>query len=178
MATYPRFMICTNLESGNEQTYRTLDTTCSNFSPTRQNNQTSVKFLFKDITLMNTHTHTHMSLYIYRYRVLHSIFAVPRTVFFWTEVLDVFPGICCSQSPSLGVTAPSSPITTGITVSFPFSSSSLGISHVSQAPSSWCCCHLVISTFITMTVFLYFSTSAMFCDQLVRQDLEAPRDLG
>lgn len=64
MATYPRFMICTNLESGNEQTYRTLDTTCSNFSPTRQNNQTSVKFLFKDITLMNTHTHTYEFIYI------------------------------------------------------------------------------------------------------------------
>ncbi|KAK7881943.1 hypothetical protein WMY93_028117 [Mugilogobius chulae] len=61
-------------------------------------------------------------------RVLRSILAVPRTELFWTEMSDVDSGICCSHSSSLGVTAPSAPITTGTTVAFTFqafSSSSL-----------------------------------------------------
>ncbi|XP_049610708.1 transcription factor ETV7 isoform X1 [Syngnathus scovelli] len=45
-------------------------------------------------------------------RVLRSIFAVPSTALFWTEMSDVFPGICFSHSSSLGVTAPSAPMTT------------------------------------------------------------------
>ncbi|XP_067435009.1 putative ferric-chelate reductase 1 [Thunnus thynnus] len=59
-------------------------------------------------------------------RVLCSILGVPRTALFWTETSDVVPGICWSHSPSLWVTAPSAPITTGTTVAITpiFSSSS------------------------------------------------------
>lgn len=35
-------------------------------------------------------------------RVLHSIFAHPRTVLFWKKILEVMPGICWSQLRSLG----------------------------------------------------------------------------
>ena len=51
-------------------------------------------------------------------RVLRWIVAVASIVLFWTEVSGVIPGICWIHPPSLGVTAPISPITTGITVAF------------------------------------------------------------
>ena len=53
-------------------------------------------------------------------RVLRSILAVLSTALFWTESSDVVPGICWSHSSSLGVTAPSAPITTGTTLTFTF----------------------------------------------------------
>ena len=76
-----------------------------------------------------------LSLYIYIYinkfpshpcgwyvglRVMHSILYIPSTALFWTERSDVVPGICWSHSSSLGVTAPSAPITTGTTLAFTF----------------------------------------------------------
>uniref|UniRef100_A0A674P3J4 Kinesin-like protein n=1 Tax=Takifugu rubripes TaxID=31033 RepID=A0A674P3J4_TAKRU len=51
-------------------------------------------------------------------RVLRRILAVPRTVLFWREISDLVSAICWSHLLSLGVTAPSVPITTGTTVSF------------------------------------------------------------
>uniref|UniRef100_A0A3B3IPY8 Serpin domain-containing protein n=1 Tax=Oryzias latipes TaxID=8090 RepID=A0A3B3IPY8_ORYLA len=42
------------------------------------------------------------------------------TALFWTERSEVFPGMCCSHSSSLGVIAPSAPITTDTTVTFNF----------------------------------------------------------
>lgn len=45
--------------------------------------------------------------------VLASIFAIPSTPLSWTEMPEVFPGIGCSQSSSLGVTDPFTLITTG-----------------------------------------------------------------
>ena len=53
-------------------------------------------------------------------RVLRSILAVPITALFWTESSDVVPGICWSHSSSLGVTAPSVPITTGTALTLTF----------------------------------------------------------
>ncbi|KAJ0006419.1 hypothetical protein NQD34_013692 [Periophthalmus magnuspinnatus] len=53
---------------------------------------------------------------------------------------DVFPGICCSQSSCLGVTAPSAPMTTGTTDTFSFqafSSSSLSPWYFSSFSSSF-----------------------------------------
>lgn len=43
-----------------------------------------------------------------------------RSAFFWTEISDVGPGICWSDSLSLGVTALSIEITRGTTVTFTF----------------------------------------------------------
>lgn len=42
-------------------------------------------------------------------KILCSILAAPRIALFWTVISDV-PGICCSHSLSLGVTALSAPI--------------------------------------------------------------------
>jgi len=46
----------------------------------------------------------------------HNIIHVARSLLFW--ISDAVPGICWSHSPSLRVTAPSAPITTGTTALF------------------------------------------------------------
>lgn len=61
---------------------------------------------------------------------LRSICVVPRTAIFWTEMSDVFHGICCSHTSSIGVTTQSAPIITGTIDALTFqahSSSSFGL---------------------------------------------------
>uniref|UniRef100_A0A669AZ21 mitogen-activated protein kinase kinase kinase n=1 Tax=Oreochromis niloticus TaxID=8128 RepID=A0A669AZ21_ORENI len=99
-------------------------------------------------------------------RVLRSILAVPRTALFWTEISDVVPGICWSHSPSLGVTAPSAPITTGTTVTFTLhilSSSSLSPWYFSSFSCSFFLMLLSFgtATSITTAVFFCLSTTTM-----------------
>uniref|UniRef100_A0AAX7UZ72 Immunoglobulin V-set domain-containing protein n=1 Tax=Astatotilapia calliptera TaxID=8154 RepID=A0AAX7UZ72_ASTCA len=82
------------------------------------------------------------------------------------EISDVIPGICWSHSPSLGVTTPSAPITTGTTVTFTLhilSSSSLSPLYF----SSFSCSFFLIllsfgtATSITTAVFFCLSTTTM-----------------
>lgn len=53
-------------------------------------------------------------------KVLHSILAVPKGALFYVEKSYVSSGICLSHSSTLGVIAPSAPVTTDTTVSFTF----------------------------------------------------------
>ena len=95
-------------------------------------------------------------------RVLCSILAVPRTVLFWTEVSEVDPEISWSPSPSLGVTAPSAPITTGIALVLTFHiSSSCSFNPWYVAVSRYChiCYYCLLLLF--RNVALLFSTN--FC---------------
>lgn len=50
-------------------------------------------------------------------RLMHSNSAVRRSALFWIEISDVFPGLCWSHTPSLGITAPNVPINTRTKVS-------------------------------------------------------------
>ncbi|XP_051261435.1 sialic acid-binding Ig-like lectin 12 isoform X2 [Dicentrarchus labrax] len=97
------------------------------FNPSAEHHGTSVtcKVSFtNNITTEETVTLNVTSRVLYQrpgsLRVLRSILAVPRTALFWTEASDVVPGICWSHSPSLGVTAPRAPTTTGITLALTF----------------------------------------------------------
>lgn len=87
-------------------------------------------------------------------RILCRIFAVPRAALFCKEISDVVlrslcrSRICWSHLPSLQVTGPSGPITTGTTAAFTSTSSraplsALGASWACPVPFSWCCYHSV-----------------------------------
>lgn len=83
-----------------------------------------------------------------RLRVLRIIFAVPVTSLFWTEILDVIPGICWIHAPSLGSLHRLFRLSQGTLLPSPFTSSRaplsvLDISPDSHGPFSSCCHHLV-----------------------------------
>lgn len=59
-----------------------------------------------------------MDLQLNKLKQTKTLIAVPKIVFFWTEVSGVNPLKCWSHSPGLGVTAPSAPTTTGTTDAF------------------------------------------------------------
>ena len=94
-------------------------------------------------------------------RVLHSILAL-APVLFWTESFDDVPGICWSHSSSLGVTAPSAPITTGTTLAFSFhvfSSSSLSPWYYSSLLYSYFLMLLSLGFAMSITTAYFFCLS-------------------
>lgn len=70
-------------------------------------------------------------------KALHSIFAIPSTALFWTEMSDVIPGICRRHLLSLGVTAPSAPISMVMMVPI-FAPLLSRVFFFRLWPSSWC----------------------------------------
>lgn len=76
-------------------------------------------------------------------RVLHTITAVASTALFWTEILDVFGGICWSHSSQPQVPQwPGEPLLSSLPTSSP---ATLSVTGISPVPSSWCCCRFSIT---------------------------------
>lgn len=91
-------------------------------------------------------------------RVLSSTSVVPSGVLFW---ITGVPGIYLSYFSSLGVTAPSDPIITGVTLAFYFSSSSSSLWYFSSFSHSF---FLMFQSLIALSIisadfwFLYVAT--------------------